>query len=144
MYKLILTLYITCFGLYILFSRVPDYFDGEFTNAQIHYLPDSLHHQPQPLALFNIAKDHYQVNTAYAFRHFEEGERVQVIYETAQPAKAAVYSWWGYWIRWGEWLGSLVLLIAGWRIAVAVTANPDPTVEDEADKPRRKMRKYAP
>lgn len=142
LYKLVVVLYLVCFGLYVWFSRQPDYFDGEIVPGHIHFVHDSLQNKPVPVAEFAVGKEHYKAQAAYLFRQFSEGQQVPVIYEAADPAKAAVYSWWGYWIRWEECLGSLLMLFAGLRIAIAVTANPDPSVPDEAELPRRKKRKY--
>jgi hypothetical protein len=64
-------------------------------------------------------------------------------YEAAQPDKAAVYSWWGYWFKWSEILFSLILLIGIFQIAVAITKNPTPEslIEQLESKPTLK-RKY--
>ncbi|RFM27076.1 hypothetical protein [Deminuibacter soli] len=143
MYKLVIVLYVVCFGLYVLFSREPDYFDGEVIPAVIHFAADSAHAKPVPRATFEMIGVHYSVNADYTFRQFKEGETVHVIYENAQPEKAAIYAIWGYWIRWQELLASVVLLVVGLRGAMAITSNPDPNVKDEAEFPRRKKRKYS-
>jgi hypothetical protein len=142
MVKLIIILYIVCFPVYILFSRRPDYFDGEKTTATIHFIDDSAH-QITPHAVYSINKINYSINAAYLFRSYKEGEQVTVIYETSQPAKGTVYKIWGYWIKWGEVLFSVVFLIIMFRVAVAITSNPTPQalMEQLEDKPVRK-RKY--
>src|SRR5689334_21480476 len=98
--KLLIILYIICFPVYILFSRRPDYFDGELTNATIHFSYDSTKHL-QPFAVYSVDEKNYSVDPAYLFKHYNEGENVRVIYEASQPEKGAVYSIWGYWLRWG-------------------------------------------
>jgi hypothetical protein len=140
--KLILTLYIVCFPLYILFSRRPDYFDGELTKGTIHFANDSTK-KLQPYAVYSVDEKKYLVNAAYLFKHYNEGETVSVIYETSQPEKGGVYSVWGYWLRWGELLFSILLLLVMYRAAVAITSNPTPEslIEQLEDKPVRK-RKY--
>jgi hypothetical protein len=95
-YKLIIILYFICFGLYILFSRQPDYFDGEKTKAFIHFTKDSATGKPYPAAVYRINKISYSVNAAYLFRTYKEGEQINIIYEASQPEKAAVYSLWGF------------------------------------------------
>lgn len=143
MTKLTIILYIICFPVYILFSRQPDYFDGEKTIATIHFHNDSTSNSILPFAFYSVSKTVYSVNAAYIFKSYKEGEKVSVIYEASQPAKGAVYSVWGYWIKWGEVLFSVVFLIVMFRIAVAITSNPtaEALMEQLEDKPVRK-RKY--
>ncbi len=80
----------------------------------------------------------------YPFRHLEEGQRVQVIYENAQPHHAAVYEWWGYWFTWGECLASVILLLALFQIAIQVTNKPTPeaVLEEQAMSMPQYKRKY--
>lgn len=142
MIKLVIILYIICFPVYILFSRQPDYFDGEKTTATIRFLNDSVTHNLQPFAVYTVNKNSYAINVAYFFKSYKEGENVTVIYEASQPAKGAVYSVWGYWLRWGEILFSIIFLVVMFRIAVTITSNPTPEalIEQLEDKPRK--RKY--
>jgi hypothetical protein len=125
-YKIIITIYITCFGLYILFSRQPDYFDGEKTKAFIHFTKDSATDKLYPTAIYKINKVSYSVSAAYPFRNYKEGDQVNIIYEASQPEKAVVYSLWGYWFKWREILLSLVLFISMFQVALAITRNPTP------------------
>lgn len=124
MYKGITFLYLVCFSLYIVYSREPDFFDSEYAPAIIHWQTDSLNTKPIPKAVFMHAKDAFAIDARYVLRTLPENKKLTVIYHPSHPKKAAVYSWWGYWITWGELLGSLVLLIALFQIAVAVTSNP--------------------
>ncbi len=126
MYKIAIILYLTCFSSYILFTRQPDYFDGEKPKAIIHFIKDSATGKSQPLAFYSLDKKTYSVKAAYLFRSFKEGDQVTVIYEASEPEKAAVYSLWGYWITWGELFFSIMLLIVLFRIAIAITKNPSP------------------
>jgi hypothetical protein len=143
MYRFVIMLYITCFGLYILFSRQPDYFDGEKITGIVHFLSDSATGKPYPAAVYTINKINYSVNAAYLFKTYKEGQQVDIIYETSQPEKAAVYSLWGYWFKWSEILFSLVLSIAMFQVAVVITKNPTPEslIEQLESKPPSK-RKY--
>ena len=142
MNKLLIILYLVCFPLYILISRRPDYFDGELTPATIHFANDSTQHL-QPYAVYSVDEKTYSINAAYLFKHYNEGENVNVIYEASQPEKGAVYSFWGYWLHWGELLFSVLFLVIAYRAAVAITSNPTPEslIEQLENKPARK-RKY--
>src|SRR5690349_16595758 len=110
-------MYIICFPVYVLFSRQPDYFDGELTNATIHFTKDSLG-KLQPNAVYSLNEKTYSIDAAYLFKHYSEGENVRVIYEASEPEKGAVYRVWGYWLRWVELLFSILLLVIMYRAAV--------------------------
>ncbi|HEY6975117.1 MAG TPA: hypothetical protein VH396_02440 [Chitinophagaceae bacterium] len=143
MYKLIIILYLVCFGLYILFSRQPDYFDGVTTKGIIHFAKDSVTGNPYPAAVYWMNKISYSVNAAYLFKTYKEGEQVNIIYEASQPEKATVYSVWGYWFKWNEILFSLVLLIGMFQVAVAITKNPVPeSLIEQLESKSRVKRKY--
>jgi hypothetical protein len=144
MYKIVAVLYFVCFGLYILFSRQPDYFDGELSPATIHFVKDSTG-ATVPVAAFTVGKDAYQVPARYVFRQWKNGQRMQVIFDTSYPQQAVVYSWWGYWITWGEAVASVVLLLVLFQVAVQVTSNPTAEAlaeEQEMRMPQPKKRKY--
>ncbi|NCI51159.1 hypothetical protein GWC95_14600 [Sediminibacterium roseum] len=126
MNKLVFILYLVCFGCYILFTRQPDYFDGEKVPAVIHWSVDSLTKRSIPKALYRAGLKNYAIDARYVFRNWAEGDKAEVIYETNAPAKGAVYAWWGYWITWGELVGSVLLIIALFQVAVSVTKNPTP------------------
>ncbi|SJZ52399.1 DUF3592 domain-containing protein [Sediminibacterium ginsengisoli] len=119
-------MYLVCFGCYILFTRQPDYFDGEKTPAVIHYTYDSAAQKIIPKAVYSEAGKVHAIDARYVFRNWKEGERLEVIHDTAHPERAAVYAFWGYGITWGELIASVVLLLALFQVAVAVTKSPSP------------------
>jgi hypothetical protein len=143
MYKIAIILYLTCFSLYILFSRQPDYMDGEITKATIHFIKDSATNKIAPYAFYRTDRKNYSVNVDYIFREFKEGEQVDLIYEASQPKLGAVYSWWGYWVTTGEVLFSIGLLIVMFFIATSITKNPTPeAVMEQLNYKPVKKRKY--
>jgi hypothetical protein len=109
----------------------------------MHFIYEKSTGKPEPYAFYTINKKEYLINAFYFFRNFKEGEKVDVIYEAAQPNKAAVYSWWGYWFTPGELLFSIGLLIVMLYIAVSITKNPtaEAVMEQLNYKPVKK-RKY--
>jgi hypothetical protein len=143
--RFVIIFYFIVFGTFILFSRQPDYFDGESTYATIHFMQDSVSQTTKPFAVFQLNHQTYKTNAAYIFRQFTENEKVDVIYESSQPENAAVYMWWGYWIKWQEILISIVLLVVGLQAAKAIIKNPSPeTLIDELeDAPQPRKRKYS-
>jgi hypothetical protein len=127
LFKKITPFYIICFGLYVLFSRHPDYQDGEITTGIIHYIQDSMQ-KPVAKAIFIIDKSQDTINAAYPLRNLKEGQSVNIIYETSDPSKAAVYAWWGYWFQWDEILESIFIIFVLLFAAKAITAKPTPEV----------------
>ena len=109
MYRSITIIYILLYGCFVLFARQPDYFDGEVINATIHLAKDSATGELKPIANFSIGANKYSVPASYPLRFVSEGNVVKIIYEAANPKKAVVYSIWGYWILWDEFLVSSVI-----------------------------------
>ena len=126
MFKFITILYFVIFGLYVWFSRQPDYFDGEFAPATIHFVTDSVSQKQIVKACFTVGTASYQVNADYLFRHYQTGERVEVVYELSNPKKAAIYTFWGYWLTLGELIVSIIMWFVLFQIAVGITKNPTP------------------
>lgn len=143
MYKGIFILYLVCFGCYLLFTRQPDCFDGEKTPAAIQWMKDSAAGMVIPKAVYNDGYRRHAIDARYVFREWKNGDKLEVIYDTANPGKAAVYRFWGYWITWGELLGSAILLLALFQVAVAVTQNPTAeSLIEQLDHKEEKKRRY--
>ncbi|WP_288096084.1 hypothetical protein [Hydrotalea sp.] len=143
MYKLVIILYVVILVLYMLFTRQPDYFDGEMTVGTIHMQTDSITHRQTLFASFDLGKSNYHVNAAYSLRNLREGEKVAVIYDTTRPQRAAIYAWWGYWLQWDEIAGSIIIAVVLWGVAVLLTNNPTEEsrleqLKEPDDKPQRK------
>ncbi len=141
MTKAIIPFYIICLVLYIFFTRQPDYQDGEFTTGVIHYVTNS-NKQLLPKAVFSTYGSKDTVDAYYPLRRLKEGTVVRIIYDTSNPSKAAVYSWWGYWLKWDELLASILIPFILLYAAKAITASPtaEALVEEleMRDKPKRK------
>ena len=143
MYKTITIIFLVLYGCFVVFARQPDYFDGEVTNASIHYAKDSVTHANIPFANFSIGATKHAVKAAYPLRSLEEGENLQVIYEAASPEKGVVYNAWGYWILWDELLVSLVIYLVLFYAAVSITDNPTPeSLIEQLEFKEEKKRKY--
>ncbi len=126
MYKFVTILYFFIYCLYVWFSRQPDYFDGEFAPATIHFVTDVASQNQIAKASFTVGITSYKVNADYLFRNYQEGEKVEVIYELSNPKKAAVYAFWGYWLTLGELIASIVMWLVLFYVAVGITKNPTP------------------
>jgi hypothetical protein len=123
--KAIIPFYLICVALYIVFSRQPDFQDGEFTIGNIHYIKNSSQ-KKIAAAIFSIGKTRYAINAYYPLRNFSEGQKVKIIYDTSNPSKAAIYKLWGYWLQWDELLASVLIPFILFYAAKAITAGPTP------------------
>lgn len=147
MNKFLFIFFIVVFGLYIPFSRHPDYFDGLQAVATIHFKTDSLSGKELPFAEFSLNGQHlYSVKAGYLFRSLQEGEKRTVIYENADPETAAVYSWWGYWITWKELLACLIGYFVLFQAAKSIVSSPSEEsikeLEEHAKRPKVKKPRY--
>lgn len=143
MYKGVFILYLVCFGCYLLFTRQPDYFDGVQVPAIVRKTVNMTDGKPVLKAVFNTGTKEFAIDPHYIFRNIEEGQKLTVIYETGLPEKGAVYTFWGYWISWGELVMSVVLCFALFQIAVSVTNNPSPeSLIEQMEFKEEKKKKY--
>ena len=124
MLKQLFILYLIIFGCYILWSRQPDYFDGEKYPATIQMQLDSASNKVLPKAIYSIGINIYSVNASYPLINYHANEKVEVIVEHEHPSSAVVYRFWGYWITWGELLTSIFMAVLLFQVAVSITKNP--------------------
>ncbi len=117
--------------MYIVFSRQPDYQDGEFTTGTIQYIQDAAK-KPVAKAIFSVDKKTDTINAGYPFRKLKQGQQVRMIYDTSDPSKAAVYRWWGYWLQWDELLASVLIPIIFLYAAKTITAKPSQSFDGTA------------
>ena len=120
MLKLLFSLYLICYCCYIFYTREPDYFDGETTQAIIQINEQT----KTATATFLVANKIYTINANYFLRKLKNNQKIEIIYVPHHPEKAAVYSLWGYWVCWGELLMSTILLLALYQLSVSITQNP--------------------
>lgn len=119
----------------MLFTRQPDYFDSERANGTIVRSGEKL------VAAFTYNDSIHYATVPYPFLH-KQGERKVVIYETANPSNASVYSVLGYWISLGELLASILVVVVLYYVAVSITNNPTPqALLDDLEMGKRKPRK---
>ena len=136
-------LFLVIYPLYVLFTREPDFFDGEPYRATIHRVYDSLHEKQTNVAVYSIEHHTYSVPADYIFRRVTEGENVPLIYEASAPEKANLYYIWGYWIRWKELFSFIMMFLFFYFLAVNITSHPTPQslleeLEGRQTKPRKK------
>jgi len=123
-------------------SRVPDYFEGEFTQAVVTEAGFSAQHREPVLKIrYRVGKEAFILKTNMWFLvNYKKGDQVTVIYDHSNPSIGSLYAFIGYWIKWSELFftaGFFIVLFLG---AVAITGhnNDEPIDEEDA----RKKRKY--
>jgi hypothetical protein len=120
MIKSSVILFLTCFFLYLPFSREPDYFDSETAPAMIVSKGGEVFAQFDEFGkpfILKLDKQQYAAKV---------GQQVEVIYELSHPEKAAINKAWGYWFIGKEmaWAFGVFLVLLG--VAYATTNEPHP------------------
>ncbi len=135
-------LYLICFSCYILFSRIPDYFEGEFISGVVTKAEfSSLLNKPDLVVDYKVGSEtlHYKTNTWF-LTTYKTGQQVTIIYDPSNPSQASIFTIIGYWLQWSELLFSALLFIVFLIAAIFITgknsAEPFP-----AENPVKK-RKY--
>jgi hypothetical protein len=120
MIKSSIILFLTCFFLYLPFSREPDYFDSETAPATIVSRGDSV------VALYNEFGKPYALKLDKQTYASKVGLATEVIYELRHPEKAAINQAWGYWFIGKEmaWSFGVFAILLG--VAFATTNKPHP------------------
>jgi len=114
-------LFLTCFLLYLPFSREPDYFDSETAPAIVVQEGDSI------VAKYNEFGKPFQIKLNSSQYRSKIGARIEVVYELSHPQKAAVNQLWGYWLLPKELAWSFGLFAVLLGVAFATTHRPHPS-----------------
>ena len=144
MLKNVVILFLVIYPLYVLFTREPDFWDGEMYRANIHHVKNPAQNE-RLIAVFSMEHHTDSISADYPFRSFAEGESVPIIYEASAPEKASLYTVWGYWIRWKELLSFIVMSVFFYLLAVSITSHPTPESlleELEGNKPKPRKKRY--
>ena len=140
MIKSAITLFLTCFLLYLPFSRVPDYFDSETAPGII--IKEDTGTGTKIMALYSEYGKDYKIELDSANYAAKIGEKLEVIYELSDPQKAVVNKFWGYWLIPIELVWSFGGFAALLAIAYATTHKPHPSAIAEQlkddDAPKKK------
>ncbi len=136
MIKSAFILFLTCFLLYLPFSRHPDFVDSETAPAVIKYKGDTIvaEYSEYGKPYFVILNDRYKNRV---------GERVEVLYELRAPENAIINTIWGYWLVPIElaWSFGVFLVLLG--VAYATTNKPhDNAVKEQLNYKQEQKTKY--
>lgn len=120
MIKSSIILFLTCFFLYLPFSREPDYFDSETAPATIVKKGDLV------FAIYTEFGKPYALKLDKEKFESKLGQQIEVIYELSHPEKAAINKAWGYWFIGKEmaWAFGIFSVLLG--VAYATTNEPHP------------------
>lgn len=121
MIKSAIILFLSCFLVYLPFSRQPDYFDSETTPALIQKSGDSI------VATYSEFGKAYLIKLDKSSYQNRIGEKIEVIYELREPANAKINTPWGYWFIQNELLWSFGIFVVLLGVAYATTHRPDPS-----------------
>jgi hypothetical protein len=118
-------LFLTCFFIYLPFSREPDYFDSETTPAIIVVKGGMV------VAAYNEFGKPYDLILDKQLYGTKIGEKVIVRYELSHPEKAVINKAWGYWFIGKEiaWSFGIFAVLLGAAYATTNQPHPDALAE---------------
>ena len=125
MYKSVTLIYLVCFFCYVLFSRVPEYFEGEFVNGIVSKATFSVKNKHPVLAVrYKVGQEEFthQTDTWFISKH-RPGQTVTMIYSPSDPSVASIYAFIGYWITWKELFFTAIVFIVLFISAVIITGD---------------------
>lgn len=121
MIKSAIILFLSCFLVYLPFSRHPDYFDSETSPAYIQKSKGKL------VATFEEGGKTYSIPLDAKKFTNKVGSRLEVIYEVSAPENASINQAWGYWFKTNELLFTFGVFVVLLGVAYATTHRPDPS-----------------
>ena len=122
MIKSAIILFLFCFLVYLPFSRIPDYFDSETTQASVVQLKTPK--GSKVVAIFTEYGKTYIINIDSATYASQLGKKIELIYEESHPQKAVVNKIVGYWLKPMELFWSFGIFAGLLIIAYATTHQP--------------------
>lgn len=125
MIKSAIILFLTCFLLYLPFSRVPDYFDSETAPGII--IKEGKGPGTKIMALYSEYGKDYKLELDSAEYASKIGEKLVIVYELSAPEKATIQRIWGYWLIPIELAWSFGVFAVLLGIAYATTYRPHPS-----------------
>jgi hypothetical protein len=128
-----------CFFCYILFTRVPDYFEGEYIQGKITKANFSDSH-PNLSIDYRVGSQTFHYRTSMWFlTTYKAGQTVTIIYNPSNPTEACIYAFIGYWIKWNELFFSSFFFIVFFIGAILITGknSADPIASEDLLKKRK-------
>jgi hypothetical protein len=123
LYKTVTILYFVCLFCYVLFSRVPDYFEGEYVDGVVIKATFSAKERRPVLAVkYNVGGEKFSYTSYnwYLASH-KQGDKITMIYNPSHPEITSVYAFIGYWITLRELLYTSLIFVVLFIAAVVIT-----------------------
>jgi hypothetical protein len=135
LYKVVILVYFTCFFCYVLFSRVPAYFEGDYTNGVVEKATFSLkENYPLVVVNYKVGNEKFQyISHSWFLTSYKPGHRVSIIYDPSNPYVACIYTFIGYWIKWPELFFTAIVFIVLFITAVLITGRNNTSYLDAED-----------
>lgn len=126
----------------MLFSREPDYFEGEYVNGVVSKATFSVKEKHPVLQVRYKAGSEEFTYTSYRWylRRYRRGETVTMIYNPSHPEAASIYAFVGYWILWKQLFYTAIIFIMLFVAAKSITGQHKSSLLD--DKQNDRKRKY--
>ncbi len=142
MYKGLIFLYLVIFSLYVLFTRIPDYYEGEYIKGVVSQASfSSSNNTPLVVVDYNVGSEKLQYKTnTWFLKKYKPGQIVTIIYNPAEPSVSCIYAFIGYWVKWPELILTAVFFIILFIAAKTITGNNGD--EHLTDEEIGKKRKY--
>ncbi len=141
-YKATIALYLVCFFFYVLFTRKPDYFEGQVVKGTVTQANNANKESKLVInILYRVGPDSFLCKAnLLPFGQYKIGEKLDVIYDPSQPAIASVYAFFGYWLNWDELLVTAIFFVVFFVAAVFITGKSETSNGIHDDNVRK--RKY--
>ena len=126
----------------MLFSRVPDYFEGEFTVGTVSKAEFSVKDShPVLVVVYQVENEKftYTTNKWFLTSHVP-GQKITLIYNPSNPAIVSIYGLIGYWINWDELFFTGIVFIILFIAAVIITGKNNGS--GPATQQQNRKRKY--
>jgi hypothetical protein len=142
LYKTVLILYLAIFSAYVLFSRVPDYFNGDYIKGTVTKASFSEEkNSPEVVVDYRVGSETFQYKTDMWFlTSYKPGQRVTIIYDPDRPMVSCIYAFIGYWIKWPEIIFTSTFFILLFLVAKSITGENVPNTFPGGK--QKKKRKY--
>ena len=126
----------------MLFSRVPDYFEGEFITGTVLKAGFSIKdNHPVLVVVYKIGNEKFTCTTNKWFlTPHVQGQSITLIYNPSNPVIVSIYAIIGYWINWDELFFTGIVFIILFIAAVIITGKNN--VSRLANEEQNRKRKY--
>ncbi len=138
MYRAAATIYIVSFFCYVLFSRVPDYFEGEYADGVVSEATFSVKdRQPVLVVKYKVGEEEFEYTTnRWLFTSHKKGQIITMIYNPSDPAVASIYAIVGYWVTWKELFFTAIVFIILFIAAVIISGKSNSSFINEENNNR--------